>query len=189
MLHYEQQSGEEAMPFAIQLFVDPVSDSVVRSLWEEVARTGLSKMRDSGNRPHVSLAIYRELDVAVCASLLKVFTTTHVPFPFTFESLGIFHAEKTVVFLAPIVSSHLLDVHKEVHALLQGTGAFPAPYYLPGHWTPHCALATRVPPHLLSQVIDIGLGVSFPLTFSIEEIGVIEYPPVKHLFAFRLTGA
>jgi len=68
------------MPFAIQLIVDPVSDSVVRSLCEEVARTGLSKMRDSGNRPHVSFAIYRELDVAVCASLLKVFTTTHVPF-------------------------------------------------------------------------------------------------------------
>ena len=157
------------MPFAIQLFVDPVSDSVVRKMWEEVAITGLSQMRDSGNRPHVSLAIYRELDVAVCASLLKVFATKHVPFPFTFESLGIFH--------------------KEVHALLQGTGAFPAPYYLPGHLTPHCAFATRVPAHLLSQVIDIGLGVSFPLTFSIEEIGVIEYPPVKHLFAFRLSGA
>ena len=78
------------MPFAIQLFVDPVSDSVVRNMWEEVARTGLSKMRDSGNRPHVSLAIYRELDVAVCASLLTVFATTHVPFPLTFESLGDF---------------------------------------------------------------------------------------------------
>ena len=177
------------MAFAIQLFVDPGSDTAVRTLWEEVARIGLSKMRDSGNRPHVSLAIYRELDVAVCASLLKVFATTHVPFPLTFESLGIFHAEKTVVFLAPIVSSHLLDVHKEVHALPQGTGAFPAPYYLPGHWTPHCALATQIPSHLLSQVVDIGLGISFPLSFSIDEIGVIEYPPVKHLFAFRLTGA
>ena len=177
------------MAFAIQLFVDPVSDTAVRTLWEEVARIGLSKMRDSGNRPHVSLAIYRELDVSVCASLLTSFAHMHAPFSLTFESLGIFHAEKTVVFLAPIVSSHLLDVHREVHELLQGTGAYPTLYCLPGHWTPHCALATRVPPHLLSQVIDIGLGVSFPLTVSIEEIGVIEYPPVKHLFACRFTGA
>jgi hypothetical protein len=188
MLHYKQQSGEETMTFAIQLFVDPDSDRVVRSLWEEVARTGLSKMRDSGNRPHVSLAIYRELDVSVCVSVLKVFAATHAPFTLFFESLGIFHAEKTVVFLAPIVSSALLDLHMEVHELLQGTGAFPAPYYLPGHWTPHCALATRIPSHLLSQVVNIGLGISFPLSFSIDEIGVIEYPPVKHLFAFRLTG-
>ena len=97
------------MAFAIQLFVDPVSDTDVRTLWEEVARIGLSKMRDSGNRPHVSLAIYRELDVPVCASLLTSFAHMHAPFSLTFESLGIFHAEKTVVFLAPIVSSHLLD--------------------------------------------------------------------------------
>jgi len=176
------------MPFAIQLFVDPVSDRIVRSLWEEIASAGLFAMRDSGNRPHVSLAIYRELDVALCANLLEVFATTHAPFALTFASLGMFHEEQTVVFLAPVASVALLDLHKEVHMLLQGTGAFPALYYLPGRWTPHCALATRVPADFISQVVDIGLGISFPLTFTIEEIGVIEYPPVKHLFAYRLTS-
>ena len=176
------------MPFAIQLFVDPVSDRIVRSLWEEIASAGLFAMRESGNRPHVSLAIYRELDVAFCANLLDVFAATHAPFALTIASLGMFHEEKTVVFLAPVASVVLLDLHREVHALLQGTGAFPAPYYLPGRWTPHCTLVTRVPADLISQVVDIGLGVSFPLTFTIEEIGVIEYSPVKHLFAYRLTG-
>ncbi len=108
--------------------------------------------------------------------------------PLSIESLGIFPGEQSLVFLAPIVSPGLLDLHREVHQLLQGAGAFPAPYYLPGHWTPHCALATRVPPHLVSQVVAIGRGISFPLHIRIEEIGVIAYPPVKHLFAFRLTG-
>ena len=128
------------MTFAIQLFVDPVSDSAVRSLWEEVARIGLSKMRDSGNRPHVSLAIYRELDVSVCASLLTSFATTHAPFALTFESLGIFHAEKTVVFLAPIVSSHLLDVHREVHAVAAGYWCIP--YALLPPWALDSSLCT-----------------------------------------------
>jgi hypothetical protein len=31
--------------------------------------------------------------------------------------------------------------------------------------------------------------MSFPLHFHIEEIRVIEYLPLKHLFAFRLPGA
>jgi hypothetical protein len=31
--------------------------------------------------------------------------------------------------------------------------------------------------------------MSFPLHFHIEEMRVIEYLPVKHLFAFRLPGA
>jgi len=177
------------MTFAIQLFVDPVSDTAVRSVWEELATTGLSHMRDSGNRPHFSLALYRELDVPVCASLLTSFAQTHAPFALTIESLGMFSEEQFVMFLAPIVIPDLLDLHREVHQLLQGAGTFPRDYYLPGHWTPHCTLATRVPTHLVSQVVAIGLDISFPLHFRIEEIGVIEYPPVKHLFAFRLTGA
>src|SRR5690348_16612926 len=132
MVLYEHSSGEETMPFAIQLFVDPVSDSIVRSLWEDIARAGLFAMRESGNRPHVSLAIYRELDVALCANLLDVFAATHAPFALTFTSLGIFHEGQIVVFLAPVASVALLHLHKEIHALLQGTDTFPAPYYLPG---------------------------------------------------------
>src|SRR5260370_3333619 len=177
------------MPFALQLFVDPVSDTAVRSLWEELASTGLISMRDSGNRPHFSLALYRELIVPVCTGLLTSFAETHAPFALSIESLGIFPKEQSVVFLAPIVIPGLLHLHTEVHQLVQGAGAFPAPYYLPGHWTPHCALAARRRPHLVSQVVAIGRGISFPLHIRIEEIGVIEYPPVKHLFAFRLTGA
>jgi 2'-5' RNA ligase len=177
------------MTFAIHLFVDPGIDTAVRSVWEELANTGLSHMRDSGNRPHFSLALYGELAVSVCASLLTSFAQTHAPFALTIESVGIFPGEQFVVFLAPIVTPDLLNLHREVHQLLQGAGAFPRPYYLPGHWTPHCALATRVPPDLVSQVISIGLGMSFPLSICIEAIGVIEYPPVKHLFAFHLTGA
>ena len=92
-------------------------------------------MRDSGNRPHVSLAIYRELDVAVCASLLTSFAHMHAPFSLTFESLGIFHAEKTVVFLAPIVSSHLL--------------------MCTGRYTSCC----RVQVHTLRSITSLGIGL------------------------------
>jgi len=121
------------MTFAIQLFVDAVSDTAVRSVWEALATTRLSHMRDSGNRPHFSLALYRELTVPVCASLLTSFAETHSPFALTSESVGIFPGEQFVVFLAPIVIPDLLDLHREVHQLLQGAGAFPRPYYLPGH--------------------------------------------------------
>ena len=177
------------MPFAIQLFFDPASDTAVRSLWAELASTEVPfPLRDSGNRPHVSLAIYSELNTAVCAGLLNSFAETRSPLALSIASLGIFPGEQAVVFLAPIVSSSLMDLHRQVHQLLQDTGTLPSTYYLPGHWTPHCTLATRVPPHFLSQAVAIGLGMSFPLPISIEEIGVIEYTPVNHLFSFRLTG-
>ncbi len=107
------------MPFALQLFVDPVSDTAVRSLWEELASTGLSSLRDSGNRPHFSLAL-------------------------SIASLGIFPGEQAVVFLAPIVIPDLLDLHREVHQLLQGAGAFPAPYYLTGHLRLGCLLISSL---------------------------------------------
>ncbi len=177
------------MPFAIQLFFDPASDTAVRNLWAELASTGLPyPLSDSGNRPHFSLAIYGEINTTVCADLLNSFAQNRAPFALSIASLGIFPGEQAVVFLAPIASPHLLDLQRQVHQLLQDTGALPSSYYLPGHWTPHCTLATRVPPQFISQAVTIGLGMSFPFPVSIEEIGVIEYPPVKHLFSFRLTG-
>jgi 2'-5' RNA ligase len=177
------------MPFAIQLFFDPASDSTVRHLWAEIASRGLPfPLRDSGNRPHVSLAIYRQIDATVCADLLNSFAQTQAPFALSIASLGIFPGEQAVVFLAPIGSPHLFDLHRQVHQLFQDTGVLPSPYYLPGQWTPHCTLATRVPPQFLSQAVEVGLGMAFPLPISIAEIGVIEYPPVTHLFSFPLTG-
>jgi 2'-5' RNA ligase len=157
------------MTFAIQLFFDPASDTVVRNLWAELASTELPfPLRDSGNRPHISLAIYNELNTAVCLGLLDSFAQTCTPFALSIASLGIFPGEQAVVFLAPIVSSGLLDLHRQVHQLLQGTGTLPSTNYLPGHWTPHCTLATRVPPHFLSQAVAIGLGLSFPLPISLH---------------------
>ena len=177
------------MPFAIQLFLDTTSDMAVQSVWEELASTGVaSYMRDSGNRPHFSLAIYSELNVPVSVSLLKSFAETLSPFALPIASLGVFPSEQAVVFLAPIVSPSFLDLHMQVHQLLQDAGASPALKYLPGNCTPHCTLAMRVPPQLISQAVEICLGMPFPMRVYVEEIGVIEYPPVKHLFSFRLTG-
>ncbi len=131
------------MPFAIQLFFDSSSDTAVRRLWAELASTGVPfPLQDSGNRPHISLAIYSELKTAVCAHLLNSFAQTRSPLALTLASLGIFPGEQAVVFLAPIVSSSLLDLHRQVHQLLQDTGTLPSTYYLPGHWTPHCTLAS-----------------------------------------------
>jgi 2'-5' RNA ligase len=178
------------MSFAVQLYFDARSDRAIRRVWEGVASSGLPfPLRDSGNRPHVSLAIYGEIDVPVCTNRLNSFAKTLSPFVLSIASLGIFSAEKTVVFLAPIVLPSFLDLHRQVHQVLQDVAALPTAYYLPGHWTPHCTLATRVPPAFLSQVVWIGLGMSFPFSLSIEEIGIIEYPPVTPLFSCRLAGA
>ena len=177
------------MPFAMQLFIDPASDTVVRSVWKELASTGkTSYMHDSGNRPHFSLAIYSELENTVCQGRLQSFAEQLPPFGLIIQSLGLFHSDKAVMFLAPVVTARLLDLHLRVHQLLQDIGTSPAANYLPERWTPHCTLANHISTSLVSQVVEVGLRLPFPLSFHIEEIGVIEYPPVKHLFAFRLAG-
>lgn len=184
-----QKLGEGMMSFAVQLYFDPVSDTAIRSLWETLASAGAPfSLRDSGNRPHFSLGLYKDLDIPACTGLLNSFAQTQPPFPLSIASLGIFHSEKTVVFLAPVANSYLLDLHKRVHQLFQDTVKLPDTRYLPEHWTPHCALATRVPSHFLAQAITICCGISFPFSLSIEEIGIIEYPPVTHLCSFRLAG-
>ena len=80
----------------------------------------------------------------------------------------------------------MLELHAQVQEILHSWCAEPNPYYLPGKWMPHCTLALELEPRLISQAVDIGLQLPLPLHGEITEIGVIEFRPVKHLFAFRL---
>jgi 2'-5' RNA ligase len=175
------------MPFAVHLFFDANTEAIIRSAWRDLADTGIAPyMHQSANRPHFSLAIYQHLDLKECEQLLESFAATKHPLPVAFQYLGVFSTTPAVVFLGSTVTLPLLAFHAQLHETLRSICADPNPYYLPGHWVPHCTLALELEPRLISQALDVGRQLSLPLQGQITEIGVIEFRPVRHLFGFSL---
>lgn len=177
------------MAFGIQLLFDPESDATLRRLWDVEAEAGLPfPLRDSGNSPHISPAIYDQLDIPGSTALLEALTQTFSLFPLTFSSLGIFPGEKTVIFLAPATNVHLFALHNQLHQVLPRVASSPHIFTLPSHWTPHCTLAKWVPSDLLAQSVTSGLSQPLPLTVAATAIGLVEYPPAQRLATFSFLG-
>lgn len=173
------------MLYAVQSFFDPAAEQAVLLAWQSLAEAGFESLHDTGNRPHLSLAIYEELDVRECERRLQAIAASSAPFPARLESVGFFVSPGAVVFLGPVVTPPLLALHDEVHRQLGDIGKHPLGYYLPGRWVPHCTLAWDFAPERVAEAIQIA-GATLPLECGITELGVIEYRPVRHLFAFRL---
>jgi 2'-5' RNA ligase len=175
------------MPFAVHLFFDANTEAIIKSGWRKLADTGLAPyMHQSANRPHISLAIYQQVNLKECEQLLKSFAGTRNRLPVDFQHLGIFSTTPATVFLGTTVTVGWLELHRQIHEILRPICTDPNPYYLPGKWVPHCTLALELEPRSITQVLDIGLQISLPLNGEITEIGVIEFRPVRHLFGYPL---
>jgi 2'-5' RNA ligase len=183
-------SGISTMPFAVHLFFDADTEAVIKSAWRKLADTRIAPyMHQSANRPHFSLAIYEGLDLPDCEQRLKSFAATRNSLPVAFQYLGVFPTTPATVFLSSTVTIALLELHAQIHEILQPISAHPNPYYLPGNWVPHCTLALELEPRLIAEALEVGLQVPLPWHSEITEIGVIEFRPVKHLFGFWLGEA
>lgn len=177
------------MPFAVHLFFDPASERAIRSTWRTLAKDGVpSFLHDSATRPHLSLALYDELNMAACVGKLKLFAEMFSPFDLTISSLGIFPTGQSFVFLAPIVTQKLLDVHAYTHQLLEDSSTSTVTNYVPGCWIPHCTLVLNRDAGRLAQAIELSSAMPFPMRCRVEEIGVVECWPVKPLYSFGLGG-
>jgi 2'-5' RNA ligase len=175
--------------FAIHLFFDATTEAAIRTVWSRLAETGTAPyMHLSGNRPHLSVAIYEHLDVAASGEKLSSLPHIRAPLSLTFSCLGLFPTEKAVVFLAPTVTVALLDLQKQLHQLLAEDATAPLAYYLPNQWTPHCTLALDIPHMLIPQLLHMGMELPLSLSGHIAEIGIIEFRPVKHLFSLPFSG-
>jgi hypothetical protein len=178
------------MPFAVQLFFDSMSESIIGGILGELAKEGIFFSAFAPTiRPSLTLALYDQLDSTACASKLRVFAELSSPFALTFSSLGIFPGGKATFYLAPTVDQKLLDVQAYIHQLLKNSATSSLTNYASGDRISHCALALDLDKGLLARAIEIGLSIPFPLHCRVDEIGLAEYWPMKQLCSFGLGGA
>jgi hypothetical protein len=181
---------EMTMPHAVMLFFDARTEAIIQAIWKELDETGAaSYLHRSANRPHFKLAIYEDLDVSASQLCLQSIAATTAGMPVHFKSLGIFPNAKPTVFLAPSITPALLDLHTRIGSILHDLGKCPSyDFFLPEHWVPHCLLGFDLEPAKLACVLECAMHLQLPFDGRIEEIGLVEFHPVRHLFAFPLAG-
>ncbi|GAC1335231.1 MAG: 2'-5' RNA ligase family protein [Chloroflexota bacterium] len=177
------------MSFAIEMFLDAASAAAVRRIWRNVTEAGLMAPTHAGEaRPHVSLAIYDDLERPAFEAALKEFAAAEPPLPVCFARIDAFRSDPAVVYLSPEAMPDLLALHERFHRRFQDLARGPWEYYLPGVWEPHCTLAEQVPSDELPRAIRACHAIDLPVRGRLEEVGVVEFRPIRHRSTYMLAG-
>ncbi|TCL74286.1 2'-5' RNA ligase superfamily protein [Hydrogenispora ethanolica] len=175
------------MPFAIELFFDSEFERLVRGVWEQYARAGITAyLYESDARPHITLAVFDDLRLEECQSYLDRFVKQTRFFPLEFSHLGVFHSEKNVVFLGPTVTPELLAMHRNFHELFTPFIEHEWESYHGGRWVPHCTLGMDIPRAKIPEAVALAMAIPLPLECRIAEVGLIEFRPVRNLCRYKL---
>ncbi|GIV97098.1 MAG: 2'-5' RNA ligase [Herpetosiphonaceae bacterium] len=165
------------MPYAIELFLDPQAAGEVRRLWDALAQSGVSsRMLERPYRPHISLAVCDDLDLAAAEQELVAFARRMAVFPVSLSSLACFLTDPTVLFLGVTTTSELLDMHRDFHRSFAAYAHMPWSYYVPDQWVPHCTLAFGLEPTLLPKAVEVCRQQPLPIRARLEQIAIVNVP-------------
>ncbi|MBD8538603.1 2'-5' RNA ligase family protein [Frigoribacterium sp. CFBP 8751] len=150
---------------SLELLLDPTSDEAVRGEWRVLSAAGLPSQGDhagTSNAPHVTLVARPGLDPTADPRLLAL--SAALPLPAELGGLLLFGAPpRGLVLVRPVVvTGELLDLHARVHESLGGAGD--VPHTVPGRWTPHVTLASRLTPDQVARAVDALADADTPST-------------------------
>ena len=60
------------------------------------------------------------------------------------------------------------------------------PDYHEGRWVPHCTLGMDIPAAKIPEAVAIAMPIELPLECRIQEVGIFEFRPVRHLCVYKL---
>ena len=179
------------MNFAIELFFDKETEDAGLRLASLVADAGISKrFFEWKTRPHVTLAIFKDVDEAECIKRLGAFASSHAPLPACLGSLGAFPDTKTV-FASPVMTERTYSFQRELHGAMSGFDTTGGEWYLPDRWVPHCALALTGDdaPDAFYRAADLLLRNFSKMSGAFSEIGLVKITfPVEEIYTAKLSG-
>jgi 2'-5' RNA ligase len=163
------------MPYAIEMTFDVAAEERVRGIFRRIADAGLpSRLLERGLAPHVSLAVCDELSPVEFSAQLAEFAAAERAQRIAFATLGTFATAEGVLFLGPVVTRALLDLHARFHALFERAARSPWSHYLPGAWVPHCTLAFGLDPEQLGEALQVCAGAELPIEATLASVSIVD---------------
>lgn len=142
-----------------------------------------SSIRSLNYAPHLTLARYENVDLALLVAGLDVFKGVG-PITLIFDSIGVFDTEPQILWLKPRMGSELLSIHTQLHALVGEQHS--DPHYRPQFWRPHCTIASSVlSKHRLAAKAFADEPIE-PFQMAFDVADVLEWPPVRQIESRKL---
>lgn len=175
------------MGYAVELYFDAPTEKRVWDLRHALIAQGIkSTITELGDRPHISLAVFPDVDCAVLLPITQAFASKMESFNFQSSAIGLFPTAENVLFLSPAPTQQLLACHQAFHQRLAQANLTPSPYYVPANWTPHCTVEMNIPDGQMAKAVSLCKNSFKPLFGQVCEIGVVEFRPIKHLANWSL---
>ena len=140
-----------------------------------------------GVAPHISLAGFTEAEPAALLDVTRHFASLEAPLDIDLQSLGAFASPDRVLFLAPVVTKALLEMHERFHALLGSAGLRATDYWLPGQWVPHCTLEQHLTAAQLGEAMTAASQTFQPIRGVLGQVNLVEFWPLEPMLTLPLT--
>jgi 2'-5' RNA ligase len=161
--------------YAFVAYLDNETESCFNKIWLELSESNITQygVENKGKRPHITIADYDNLDKNVFIEQVDKFYEGDNKISIYFNMLGTFINTGTL-FVAPTLSTELLDFHKSHHNHFAKFNENEKSFYLPGKWTPHCTIASRLNEEKMIQAFAYCKNNINKIHGKISELALIE---------------
>ena len=176
------------MTYAVNLYLNQEAENHITHIWHQLSALEKGKCLTCCNsRPHITLAIYEEVDLEEIQKRLKTFAQNIHSFHLQFLQIGIFPHPKGTIFLTPNLTDELFKLHRDFHEAFMDYQGQGWDYYKPNAWYPHCTLALETPLEEIPCVLGEILKVFKPMEVCVGSIGIASLDPIEYLMELQLA--
>ena len=172
------------MPYTIELQLNRAAETKFLKFWDILRDEKISDLLYSLNyRPHLTLAMYREIDVDRTIAKLEKFVAGETSIPINFPHITV---STNSIFSQPSENAALRKFHTRFERKL---GRSFRPIDLAGSWMPHCSIGMELPADRIGHALDKMLAQWAPISGSVDHIALIKFRPGQTLWRKRLARA
>lgn len=161
--------------YALVGYLDNETERNFKRLWTDLSDKNITQygVENRGRRPHITIADYDNLDKNRFIELLEKFYEEKQKVEISLSILGTFINTGTL-FIAPTLSTELLSFHSNHHNHFKEFNENEKSFYLPGKWSPHCTVASRLDEDKMLKAFRYCKSGMGKINCKLNEIALIE---------------
>ncbi|MFO7697325.1 MAG: 2'-5' RNA ligase family protein [Anaerolineae bacterium] len=176
------------MPYAITALFDERTEEGIHALRVRLVEAGFGDPASAEVRPHLTLAILPALGGEALREPLRAWCEATPPLPVDIAAVGTFPTAEGVVFLAPVVTAALLDLHAQLQAVLKSVGLTGYETYRADRWVPHVTVGIQFSADAVAGAVLLSCEADVFGPAGLTRVAVAEFPPLRTVYSFALRG-